>query len=333
MKFFQMERTLYPLKFKSIYKQLIWGGEKLRTELNKHDAPESTGESWEISGVRGDVSIVANGFLQGNPIDELIEIYMGDLVGDSVFERSGTEFPLLIKFIHARDDLSVQVHPDDEYAREHHDKNGKTEMWYVIDADADAQLISGFKRDIEEKTFMDHLNGKKLGEILNFEKVKQGDVFFVPAKRVHAICKGIVLAEIQQTSDMTYRIYDWDRVGKDGKPRELHLDHSLKVMDLMKRDDIRTGYALISNKTVKLVDCPYFTSSIIDFDQPVDKDFALIDSFVIYICTEGKLLVNYKGGEAVSLQKGETLLIPAELKEISLIPAEKSRVLEVYIRS
>ncbi|MDA3824005.1 MAG: mannose-6-phosphate isomerase [Bacteroidales bacterium] len=327
-----MERTLYPLKFSPIFKQVIWGGDKLKTQLEKKNAPESCGESWEISGVEGDVSVVSNGFLKGNSLDELIEVYMGDLVGDGVFKKFGIEFPVLIKFIDANDNLSVQVHPDDDFSAEYHGKRGKTEMWYVLEADEGSELISGFKKDVDEKVFMDHLNDKKLKDILNFEAVKPGDVFFLPAKRVHAIGAGILLTEIQQTSDVTYRIYDWDRVDKDGNSRELHLDHSLKVMDYKKRDDIRTNYASIDNSTVNLADCEYFTTGIINLDQPVDKDFSLIDSFVIYICTEGSLLVNYKGGEAVSIKKGESLLIPAELKEISLLPEVASTVLEVYIK-
>jgi len=282
--------------------------------------------------VKENVSPVAEGFLKGNALDELIEIYMGDLVGDTVFDTYGTEFPVLIKFIHANDNLSVQVHPDDSYAAEHHGKRGKTEMWYIIDTEEGAELISGFKRDVDEKIFMEHLNGKTLPEILNFEKVTKGDVFFLPAKRVHAIGKGIMLAEIQQTSDVTYRIYDWDRVDKDGKGRELHLDHALNVMDYKKRSDIRTSYDKIPNTSVNLADCPYFTTGIIQLDQPVDKDFSMIDSFVIYICTEGKLLINYKGGEAVSLKKGESVLVPAALKEISLIPSSPSSLLEVYMK-
>jgi mannose-6-phosphate isomerase len=327
-----MERTLYPLKFTPIFKQVIWGGDKLKTQLEKEKAPESTGESWEISGVEGDVSKVSNGFLKGNALNELIEVYMGDLVGEGVFEKFGTEFPVLIKFIDANDNLSVQVHPDDAFSAENHGKKGKTEMWYVLDSEEGAELISGFKKDVDEKVFMDHLNNKKLKDILNSEPVKSGDVFFLPAKRVHAIGAGILLTEIQQTSDVTYRIYDWDRLDKDGNSRELHLDHSLKVMDYKKRDDIRTIYDSINNSTVNLADCQYFTTGIIKLDQPVDKDFSLIDSFVIYICTEGNLLVNYKGGEPVSLKKGETLLVPADLKEISLIPEVASTVLEVYIK-
>lgn len=328
-----MEKSLYPLKFKPIYKTPIWGGDALKTLLNRTDAPPSTGESWEVSGVKDNVSVVANGFLAGNPLDELIEVYMGDLVGDEVFDRFGTEFPVLIKFIDARDDLSVQVHPDDDYAREHHGSRGKTEMWYVIGAEEGAELISGFNRDVSREVFKEHLEKGTLKEILNHEPVKQGDVFFLPAKRIHAIGKGIVLAEIQETSDVTYRIYDWDRTGPDGKPRELHLDHALEVMDYKKRDDIRTSYDRLLNSTVSLADCPHFTTSLIEFDDAVDKDFNLIDSFVIYICTEGGMMINYKDGEPVELKKGETVLIPAELKEISLIPKEKSTVLEVYLKT
>jgi mannose-6-phosphate isomerase len=332
-KIHKMEKSLYPLKFKPIYKTPIWGGEKLKSLLSKTDAPPSTGESWEVSGVKDNVSVVANGFLAGNALDELIEVYMGDLVGDEVFDSFGTEFPVLIKFIDAHDDLSVQVHPDDDYAREHHNSRGKTEMWYVIDAEEGAELISGFSRDISREVFKEYLEKGTLKQILNYEPVKQGDVFFLPAKRIHAIGKGIVLAEIQQTSNVTYRIYDWDRVGPDGKPRELHLDHSLEVMDYKKRDDIRTSYDRLINSTVNLADCPYFTTSLIEFDDAVDKDFNMIDSFVIYICTEGSMMINYKDGEPVELKKGETVLIPAELKEISLIPGEKSTVLEVYLKN
>jgi len=327
-----MEKTLYPLKFKSIYKQVIWGGDKLKEKLGKKGTPENCGESWELSGVADNVSVVAEGFLSGNPLDDLIEIYMGDLVGDKVFDKFGLEFPVLIKFIDANDHLSVQVHPDDEYAAKHHGSRGKTEMWYIIDNDEGAELISGFNKDIDEKVFMEHLENKSLKEILNFVPVNKGDVYFLPAKRVHAIGKGIMLAEIQQTSDMTYRIYDWDRVGADGNPRELHLDHSVKVMDYQKQSDVRTKYDRLINQSVNLADCPYFTTGLVELDQVVDKDFSMIDSFVIYICTEGRVMINYKNGEPVYINKGETVLIPAMLKEISLIPEEKSTLLEVYLK-
>ncbi len=328
-----MEKSLYPLKFLPVYKDYLWGGRKLGTLLNKQNIPEIAAESWEISSVKDNVSVVAEGFLAGNPLDELISVYMGDLTGDRVFEQFGSEFPLLIKFIDAAGDLSVQVHPDDDFAAAVHNDRGKTEMWYVIDADRGAELISGFKADIDEQLFMEHLNERKLTEILNYEPVKKGDVFILPAGRIHAIGKGIVLAEIQQASDLTYRIYDWDRVDKDGKARELHLDMALKVMDYKLRDDYRTKYDRIINQTVNLADCPYFTTGLIEFDQPVDKDFALIDSFVVYICTEGELIINYRGGEPLSLSKGETILVPAALKEISLIPAAPSTVLEVYMKA
>ena len=328
-----MERTLYPLKFRPIYKDYLWGGQKLKTLLNKQQTPEIAAESWEISSVKDNISVVSEGFLAGNPLNELIEVYMGDLMGDRVFERFGAEFPVLIKFIDAREPLSVQVHPGDDFAERVHGDRGKTEMWYVIDADEGAELISGFKRDVDEKIFMKHLEDKKLQEILNDEPVKAGDVFFLTAGRIHAIGKGIVLAEIQQTSNITYRIYDWDRVDNQGKGRELHLDLALQVMDYKHRDDIRTRYDRIPNNTVNLADCPYFTTGLIEFDRPVDKDFALIDSFVVYICAEGEMMVNYKGGEPVTLRKGETILVPAALKELSLIPACPSTVLEVHMKA
>jgi len=328
-----MEKSLYPLKFQPIFKDYLWGGQKLKTLLNKQGTPAIAAESWEISSVKDNVSVVSNGFLKGNALNELIEVYMGDLTGDRVFERFGAEFPVLIKFIDAADHLSVQVHPDDDFAAKNHGDRGKTEMWYVIDADEGSELISGFKRDIDEKIFMEHLEGGKLPEILNYEPVKRGDVFYLPARRIHAIGKGIVLAEIQQTSNITYRIYDWDRVDDRGNGRELHLDMARQVMDYKLRDDYRTAYDRIPNKTVNLADSPYFTTSLIEFDQPVDKDFALIDSFVVYICTEGELMINYKGGEPVSLSKGETVLVPAALKEISLIPTGPSTVLEVYMKA
>lgn len=327
-----MEKSLYPLKFKPIYKVMIWGGEKLREEYGKTDAPANTGESWEISGYNDDISVVSDGFLKGNSLTELIEIYMGDLVGDRVYEKYGLEFPILIKFIHSKDFLSVQVHPDDAYGANYNGEKGKTEMWYIVDSEEGAELIAGFSNDTTREQFVEKMNQGKLSDIMNFEKAAKGDVFFMPSGRIHSIGPGIVLTEIQQTSDMTFRIYDWDRKDKDGKARELHIENALEVMDYKKRDDIRTEYERIPNSTANLADCPYFTTSLIEFEHPVDKDFNLIDSFVIYICTEGELLVNYKGGAAVSLKKGESVLIPAELKEVSLLPKQKSTLLEVYLK-
>jgi len=233
---------LYPLKFKPLLKERIWGGDKLKTILGKQGKCATCGESWEISAVEKNVSVVENGFLKNNNLQEIIEIYMGDLVGDKIFDKFGLEFPLLIKFIDANDDLSIQVHPNDKLAHERHQSNGKTEMWYVMDANKDSALISGFNKQISTEEYVNHLNGKTLKDILNRQPVKQGDVFFIPAGRVHAIGAGILLAEIQQTSDITYRIYDWDRVDANGKHRELHTDLALDAINYKYSEDVKTAY-------------------------------------------------------------------------------------------
>ncbi|MCK4747725.1 MAG: class I mannose-6-phosphate isomerase [Bacteroidales bacterium] len=326
-----MEQSLYPLRFQPIYKKLIWGGEKLREEYGKEDAPEMTGESWEISNVEDNISVVSNGFLAGNSLEEIIGVYMGDLVGDGIFEKFGTFFPILTKFIHSNDNLSIQVHPGDDYAMEHHGENGKTEMWYILEADKDAKLIIGFNKDTDREEFLSCLKNGKLVELTNFEPVQKGDVLFMPTGRVHALGPGIVLAEIQQTSDMTYRIYDWDRKDADGRPRELHIDHALNVMDFKKHDNYKTKYTPHLNTTVNLADCPYFTTGVIRFDQPVEKDFNMIDSFVIYMCIEGSAGITYPGG-VEQINKGETILIPAEMKNLAIVPSEPTTLLEIYLK-
>ena len=321
--------ALYPLKFKPILKDKIWGGPRLRELLGK-EASDRAGESWEISGVEGDISVVENGFLAGNSLQELAEVYMGDLLGDRIYEKFGLEFPLLIKFIDASDVLSVQVHPDDSLARQRHNSYGKTEMWYVMESDR-GELIAGFNRELDREQYLKSLREGKLKEILNHEKVKAGDVYFMPAGRVHAIGAGVLLAEIQQTSDVTYRIYDWDRTDAEGKPREMHNDLAVDAIDFSYQSSYKTPYQALLNNTVKVVDCPYFTTSVIQLDRPVEKDFNMIDSFVIYICVEGAAGITYPGG-AETIRKGETVLIPAELKNLAIVPTESSTLLEVYIK-
>ena len=324
---------LYPIKFKPILKDKIWGGKKLSTYLNKDNSLDpKCGESWEISGVPGDISIVSNGFLEGNSLQEIIEVYMGELVGDAVYEKFGDEFPLLIKFIDASDVLSIQVHPDDATSKERHNAYGKTEMWYVIQADKGAELISGFNKQVDKQTYVNHLQEKKLKDILNYEEVKAGDVFFIPSGRVHAIGAGIVLAEIQQTSDITYRIYDWDRKDDQGNGRELHTDLAVDVIDYNVHPNYRTDYKVFDNVESNLVTCPYFMTNILEFDKNIGKDFNLIDSFIIYMCIEGDFSVEFGDGENCIVTKGETVLIPAELKEIVLKPNGKAKLLEVFIK-
>ena len=325
--------SLYPLKFKTIYKETIWGGNKLNKQLNK-DVPANAkvGETWEISCVEGDISIVSNGTLEGNSLQDLIEIYMGDLVGDKVYDKYGLEFPVLIKFIDANDDLSIQVHPDDAIARKRHNAFGKTEMWYVLEGEKDSKLISGFSKTVTKREYLDKLEANEISDILNFDPVKKGDVFFIPAGRVHAIGSGILLAEIQQTSDITYRIYDWDRKDKDGKGRELHTELAIDVLDFKKHDNYKTNYTTSNNEAVELANTEYFKTNIIELEKKMEIDLFKIDSFIIYIATEGEVDIIYNSTEKINLKKGETVLIPAELDEIILEPKTKScTLLEVHM--
>jgi mannose-6-phosphate isomerase len=323
---------LYPLKFTPIFKDKIWGGNKIRTVLNKDfgDLP-NCGESWELSGVEDNVSVVSNGYLAENSLSELIEIYMGDLVGDRIFDTYGTEFPLLIKFIDANDDLSIQVHPDDEMAGERHHSFGKTEMWYVMQADKGSKLQSGFNQVVDQEKYLEKLNKAELTDILNFEEVTAGDVFFIPAGRVHAIGKGILLAEIQQTSDITYRIYDYNRRDDKGNLRELHTDLALDAIDFTIYPEYKTQYQPKSNESVELVNCEYFTTNLLEINKPIEKDYNKLDSFVIYMCLDGEALIETESGNE-SVVKGETILIPASIESVILKPTTASvKLLEVYI--
>lgn len=323
---------LYPLKFTPIYKDKIWGGNKIKSVLNKDfGSLPNCGESWELSGVEGNVSVVSNGYLAGNSLEELIEVYMGDLVGDNIYETYGTEFPLLIKFIDANDDLSIQVHPDDEMAAERHNSYGKTEMWYVMQADNGAKLQSGFNQPVDQEKYLEKLEKVELTDILNFEEVTAGDVFFIPAGRVHAIGKGILLAEIQQTSDITYRIYDYDRRDDNGNTRELHTDLALDAIDYTLFPEYKSNYEVKANESVELASCQYFTTNVLELTEVVDKDYNKLDSFVIYICMEGELVVETEAGTEL-VQMGETILIPASIENVHLKPVTASaKLLEVYI--
>ncbi len=329
-----MEHKLYPLKFTPVLKDKIWGGTKIKDTLGIDYSPlPNCGEVWVISGYEDDPVVVSNGFLEGNELNELIEVYMGDLVGDEMYNRFGNEFPILVKFINAADWLSIQVHPDDELAAKRGLGNGKTEMWYIIDAEKDAELISGFKRDSSPAEYIQYLKEKKLTDILNTEKVKAGDVFYMPAGRVHALGPGILLTEIQQTSDTTYRIYDWDRVDENGKSRELHIDQALEAIDFKAHEDYKAKYREVKNSSSNLVTSPYFNTNIIVLDKAIAKDYSDIDSFVIYICVEGSLTIVHDGEEEkqVTLKKGEAALVPAIIDRVDLIPFKESKILEVFI--
>lgn len=328
-----MERKLYPLKFTPILKERLWGGTKLNTVLGKDTGNASDiGESWELSGVPGDVSVVSNGFLAGNSLNELVEIYMSELVGDKVFEKYGSEFPLLIKFIDANDVLSIQVHPDDALARQRHNSFGKTEMWYVMQADKGASLISGFTKDTSKDEYLKALESKKLDTLLASHEVESGDVFFIPAGRVHAIGKGILLAEIQQTSDVTYRIYDFDRRDAKGNSRELHTANALDAIDFSGGKDYKTSYEAKENDVATIVESPYFVTSLIDLRaHELRKDIYNFDSFVILMCMEGSADIIYYHDQKESVKKGETILIPADLKEFSIKAENHCKLLEVHM--
>lgn len=324
---------LYPLKFKPIFKDKIWGGEKIKTVLKKDFSPlPNCGEVWVLSGVEGNQTLIENGFLAGNELNEIVEVFMGDLVGENIYQKFGAEFPILIKFIDANDWLSIQVHPDDELAEKRHNSLGKTEMWYILDAEEGAELISGFSKKVNKDGYQKHLENKTLKSILNFEKVKKGDVFYMPSGRVHALGPGILLAEIQQTSDVTYRIYDWDRIDEAGMTREIHTEQALDAIDFKVYDNYKTDYKPKTNKTVKLIESPYFNTNLIHLTKPLKKDYSELDSFVIYICAEGKYELRHEEG-TVDIEKGGALLLPAIFEQVEIYPKAEAKILEVYMIS
>jgi mannose-6-phosphate isomerase len=324
---------LYPLKFKPILHEKIWGGNRLKELLNKDiDNLPNCGESWEISSVEGKISVVNNGYLQGNNLQELIEVYMGDLVGEKIYKKYGIEFPLLIKFIDAQADLSIQVHPNDELSKKRHNAYGKTEMWYVVNAEDGSLINSGFNQPVTREKYLEYLENGKLTDLLCYEKAAPGDVFFIPAGRVHAIGKGVLLAEIQQTSDVTYRIYDYDRKDENGNKRELHTDLALDAIDFTYQDEYKTKYKAEKNRSSEIVSCDYFTTNILDFSEKLEKDYHHFDSFVVYMTLEGQFNIEYEGGNE-KVSKGETVLLPASLESVRLKPVtESAKVLEIYIK-
>ena len=323
-----MKQDLHPLKFAPILKEKIWGGSKLGSILDKPSKAANIGESWEISDVDGDTSIVSQGSLKGQSLKQLIVKYKGDLVGNRVYNEFGEKFPLLIKFIDAKQDLSVQLHPNNNLAAKRHNSFGKTEMWYVMQADENANLIVGFNKKVNRQEYMRHVENKTLSKILNFESVNKGDTFFIDVGRIHAIGAGVMLAEIQQTSDITYRVYDWDRVDAQGNSRELHKDLALEAIDFNMDDDFKVSYSDRLNTSNQMVKCPYFTTNFLEVEGEVSIANSK-DSFMIYICVEGEVKVDTNQFEEL-LKKGETVLIPSSLKNFRLI-SKGAKLLEVYV--
>ena len=324
---------MYLLKFKNIFKSVVWGGEKIAPFKGVNTQQKNIGESWELSGVKGNESVVAEGPLAGRTITSLAEEYKGALLGEKVYAATGTEFPLLIKFIDARDDLSIQVHPDDKLAAERHNgSKGKTEMWYVVQADEKAHLMSGLNKEITPEEYAAKVADNTITDVLHDYDVHDGDVFFLPAGRIHSIGSGCFIAEIQQTSDITYRIYDFGRLGLDGKPRELHTELSKAAIDYTVLPDYKTPYQSIKDQENELVSCKYFTTSLYELDKEVTKDMSGLGSFVIAICIEGSGSLTDSEANAVSLRQGETVLIPACSRSFTLHPEGSTKVLTSYIR-
>ncbi|WP_396161212.1 type I phosphomannose isomerase catalytic subunit [Flavobacterium sp.] len=316
----------YPLTFTPILKDRIWGGNKLKTYLNKPIVSETTGESWEISTVPGDISVVNSGVLKGKNINDIIDLYPNEILGKSVIARFGKQFPLLFKFIDAKEDLSIQLHPNDDLAKERHDSFGKTEMWYVMQADESARLVVGFKKDSTKEEYLKHLESKNLVALLNESPVKKGDVFFLETGIIHAIGAGVVVAEIQQTSDITYRIYDWDRVDVTGKGRELHTDLALEAINYT-ATPAKIEYTEEVNNSVPVVNCSYFITNIIALqDCFIWKRKK--QAFTVFMCTNGQfeMVVN---GEILRYNMGDTILIPAIIEHVTL--KGKATLLEISI--
>ena len=318
--------SFYPLQFEPILKERIWGGTKLKSYLNKPITSEITGESWEISTVENDVSIVANGDFKGKSLNELIEAYPNEILGTKVYAKFGKQFPLLFKYLDAREDLSIQLHPNDELAQKRHNSFGKTEMWYVMQADADARLIVGFKEKSSPEEYIQHLENKTLLHILDSKKVKPGDVFMLNTGTIHALGAGILIAEIQQTSDITYRVYDFDRVDANGNPRELHVDLALEALNYDKVEAQRF-YEKQENISNEVINCQYFTTHFIPLNGNLKVD-KKNDSFTVYMCVDGHFELSFDG-KTSAYQKGDTVLIPASLTDFQL--SGQAAILEIYI--
>ncbi len=317
------------LKFKPLLKQTIWGGDKIIPFKQLSDSLDNVGESWEISGVKDNETIVADGPLEGKSLNAVVGEMGAKLVGHDNYKRFGNEFPLLIKFIDARDDLSIQVHPTDEIAVRQGRKRGKTEMWYLMASDPGAKLYSGLKREITPEEYKKMVEDDTICDALAQYEVKEDDVFFLPAGRIHAIGTGCFLAEIQQTSDVTWRIYDFKRKDKNGNYRELHTKQAAEAIDYHVEKDYRTEYRPEKNQGVNIVNCPYFNTAVYDLDEPMTLDYSGLDSFVILIGLKGEGTITDAEGNTTSLKAGETVLVPAEETEVKVSGTVK--FLETYV--
>jgi len=352
--FIPNDMQLYPLKFEPILKKIIWGGDEIGRFKNLEVQESGIGESWEVSQVPGSISVVANGELKGKSLTELMELAPEALLGKSVYARFGKEFPLLIKFIDAQDNLSIQVHPDDVLARKRHNSFGKTEMWYVIASKPGAKLVSGFSKQIDAGEYERRIAENSIEDVLQQHEAKAGDVFFLPAGRVHAIGAGLFIAEIQQSSNITYRLYDYNRKDAQGNGRELHTEQAKDAIDYKLYNDLKTAYEPVENDTVPLVSCSYFTTNRVQLKADasgyediitekgrqqvlmtetveMDRDYTGLDSFVIYVCMQGEGAIAYSNDQTISIRQGETVLLPACLDGATLSTGTDLLLLETYI--
>ena len=316
-------------KFKPLLKSTLWGGDKIIPFKHLQSTQQQVGESWEISGVEDNETIVSDGEYSGKKLNELVTLLGKKLVGRDNYKRFGNEFPLLIKFIDARQDLSIQVHPTDEIAHRQGKERGKTEMWYIMNSDSDAKLYSGLKLRITPEEYKQMVENDTICDALAQYCVQEGDVFFLPAGRIHAIGTGCFLAEIQQTSDVTYRIYDFKRKDKDGNYRQLHTQEASECINYEVEDTYRTSYQPRKNEGVSLVECPYFSTAVYDLDEPMTLDYSELDSFVILIGMKGESRITDNEGHTTTLNEGETVLIPATTKGIQVEGTIK--FLETYV--
>ena len=323
---------LYPILFEPSLLTTIWGGRKLQPFKGLEATDEPKGESWEVSAIPTSVSIISNGIWKGRDLVSLIDEFPNEILGKKVNEKYQGKLPILVKFLDANRDLSIQVHPDEEMARRVHGKRGKAEMWYVIDADADSHLIVGFNREISLKEYRRRIAEGTITEVLAAHKVRPGDAFFIPAGCVHALCGGIMVAEVQQSSDVTYRIFDYNRPGLDGKPRELHTELAAQALNFHVGNN-RIDYDRKDNCPVKLIDYPDFSVNIMDLTKPIHRNMLNYDSFVISMCMDGDCLICERGtGEKTTLKQGTSVLIPASIADYDIIPVNrKSRLHEIYI--
>ena len=320
---------MQPIKFNPLLVQTLWGGEKIIPFKHLNSDLTQVGESWEISGVKGNETVVSEGEFKGKRLNELVEELKGKLVGEANYKRFGNDFPLLIKFIDARQELSIQVHPTDELAQKRGKLRGKTEMWYIMDSDENAKLRAGMKEKITPEQYKQMVEDDTITEAIAEYKVKEGDCFFLPAGRIHSIGTGCFLAEIQQTSDVTYRIYDFKRKDKDGNYRELHTEEAAECIDYNVEPNYRTEYTPVKNEGVALVECPYFTTAVYDLNEPMTLDYSELDSFVILIGLKGSGEITDNEGNTTTLCEGETILIPATTSEVKV--TGNIKFLETYV--